>query len=277
MGYGVVGRSLGRLFGNSAVTLDLEATDEDRERINACEVAFVCVPTPPAADLGCDTSIVEQCVDWIESPLIVIRSTVSPGTTERLGRETGKRILFQPEYLGETVQHPLTDLAQRTFIILGGASADCAAVADIYQRYYHSELRFYFSHSRTAELAKYMENAFYALKVTFCNEFFDIARALDVDYHRLRELWLADARISRDHTFVYPDNRGFSGKCLPKDTSAIIQTCEDNGFLPPLLQRVMDINESHRVDDETYQRYRRKSRSLAVAAGLAAADGAGGR
>ena len=96
--------------------------------------------------------------------------------------------------------------------------------------------------ARTAELAKYMENAFFATKVTFVNEFHDIARACDVDFNVLREIWLADPRISRDHTFVYPNGRGFAGKCLPKDLNAIVQYALQRGCQPHLLQTLLAIN-----------------------------------
>jgi UDPglucose 6-dehydrogenase len=254
-----------RLFGDDAVTLDVGATDKDRARINACKVVFLCVPTPCAPDGACDTAAVEECVGWISGPQIVLRSTVSPGTTDRLRRETGKPVIFQPEYIGETAAHPLADVSKHPFIILGGPIDEAARVADLYKKYYHSELRFYFTSAVTAEVAKYMENAFYAVKVTFCNEFFDIARACGVDYNELREIWLADPRINRDHTFVYPDNRGFSGKCLPKDVSAILRAAADRGFDPPLLRAVMDINRRHRADDPTYAPYRRKAKRDAPA------------
>ena len=253
VGYGFVGQSLHKLFGADAIELDVNATEDDRQAISACKYAFVCVPTPVGADGVCDTSIVEECIDWIDSQYIIIRSTVSPGTTERLRQQTGKRIIFQPEYVGETPSHPLADVKSRTFIILGGPTEDTSPVADLYQRYYHSELRFYFTDSRTAEVAKYMENSFYAIKVMFCNEFYNIAQALGVDYNELREVWLADPRISRDHTFVYPDNRGFSGKCLPKDVSAIIQSAQEAGFAPPLLETIMEINGRYRADDPNYE------------------------
>ncbi|MBN2583957.1 MAG: hypothetical protein JXL80_12900 [Planctomycetes bacterium] len=252
VGYGVVGRSLHQLFGDDAVTYDQDGTAADRKKINACQVTFVSVPTPMSADGSCDTSIVGNCIEWIESPYIVIRSTVAPGTTERLCRETGKHVLFQPEYLGETVAHPMTNVHARQFIVLGGPLADCSAVADVYKRYYHSDLQFYFTSSRAAEVAKYMENSFYAVKVIFCNEFFSIAQAHGVDFNELRELWLADPRISRDHTFVYPDNRGFSGKCLPKDISAIIKSSADNGCKAELMKAVMAINDVYRAGDPGY-------------------------
>jgi len=201
-------------------------------------------------------------VACITAPQIVIRSTVSPGTTQRLRDTTSKSVIFQPEYIGETAAHPLADASTHDFIILGGPVPECSAVADLYKRYYHSEVRFYFTDPTTAEIAKYMENAFYAAKVTFCNEFYDIARTHGVDYNELREVWLADPRISRDHAFVYPENRGFSGKCLPKDVSAIIASAEDRGCTPALLEAVMEINERHRADDPTYEPYRTRGRHV---------------
>ena len=260
VGLGFVGRSVLQVFDGRAVTLDVGSNGDDRARINACEVVFVCVPTPVAPDGSCDTSIVEQCVGWIEAPQIVIRSTVRPGTTRRLRQETGKSVIFQPEYIGETPAHPLVDARKHEFIILGGPIAETSAVADLYARHYHSNVRFHFTDSTTAEVAKYMENSFYAMKVMFCNEFFDIAAAQGVDYNELREMWLADPRISRDHTFVYPDNRGFSGKCLPKDVSAIIRSSSEKGYRPPLLELIMNVNEGYRAHDETYEPCRRKNR-----------------
>jgi UDPglucose 6-dehydrogenase len=215
----------------------------------------VAVPTPTGQDGQCDTSIVEEVCQWIESDIIVIRSTVAPGTTDRLRQHTGKRIIFQPEYIGETVAHPLLDHQAQGFSVLGGPIDDAGPVADLYKRFYHANHRFYFTTALCAELAKYMENAFYATKVTFCNEFFDIARTFGVDYNELREIWLADPRISRDHTFVYPDDQGFGGKCLPKDTTAIIAAAQERGLDPHFLRGVMSANAKYRVGDVAYRPY----------------------
>ena len=251
VGCGFVGRSLLTLFGPCEV-YDPAQGKVDKAAINQCRFAFVSVPTPTGPHGECDVSIVEETVRWVESDVIVIRSTVAPGTTDRLRQATGKRIIFQPEYIGETVAHPLLDHQAQGFSVLGGPIEDTSPVADLYKRFYHAHHRFYFTTAITAELAKYMENAFYAAKVTFCNEFFDIARTFGVDYNELREVWLADPRISRDHTFVYPDDRGFGGKCLPKDTGAIIAACEQKGWIPRLLSAVMAINAGRRRDDVSY-------------------------
>ena len=225
VGCGFVGQAMLRLFGECPV-YDPAKGQADREATNRCRFAFVCVPTPTGPHDECDTKIVEETVRWVESDLIVIRSTVA---------------------------HPLLDHQAQGFSVLGGAIEDTSAVADLYKRLFHASHRFYFTTALCAELAKYMENAFYATKVTFCNEFFDIAQTLGVDYNELREVWLADPRISRDHTFVYPDDRGFGGKCLPKDTAAIIAACEQEGFTPPLLRAVMAANARYRRQDVPYR------------------------
>lgn len=245
VGGGVVGGAMQKLCGPETVIYDPYHPEykNNKGQINACDVVFVAVPTPMADDGHCDTSIVEEVISWIEAPLIIIRSTVSPGTTDRLREKYNKHIVFQPEYLGETVAHVFGSMAEREFIVLGGTPEDVARAADFYQNYYNSYVHMYFGDAITAEVCKYMENAFYAIKVTFCNEFYDVAKAHGVDYHKLRELWLADTRISRDHTFVYPENRGFSGKCLPKDCNAIVYSSRQQGYEPEFMAACLRIND----------------------------------
>jgi UDPglucose 6-dehydrogenase len=238
VGYGAVGRALQQLFPAAAV-YDKPLEIGSRAEVNACEYAFVCVPTPRAPDGACDTSIIEDVVGWLESDVIILRSTVSVGTTERLALQTGKRIVFQPEYgPAETPDHPFNNLRNIRWLILGGDRRDTIAVADLYKTTFNADIAIHQTDSRTAELTKYMENAFLAAKVAFCNEFYDIASRLDVDYNELRELWLLDPRIGRTHTFVFPDDRGFGGKCLPKDLSAIIATACDLGLDATVLKGV---------------------------------------
>jgi UDPglucose 6-dehydrogenase len=148
---------------------------------------------------------------------------VAVGTTARLRQATDKRIVFQPEYgPGATPDHHFQDPRTTNWIILGGDRKYTVAVTDLYKGVFNAELVFHQTVSTTAELTKYMENCFLALKVTFCNEFNDLAQCFKVDYSELRELWLLDPRIGRSHTFVLPDDRGFGGKCLPKDVSGLI-------------------------------------------------------
>lgn len=245
VGGGVVGGAMQKLCGADTVIYDPYHPEfkNNKAKINTCNVVFVSVPTPMADDRTCDTSIVEEVVSWIDADLIIIRSTVAPGTTDRLREKYKKHIVFQPEYLGETVAHIFGNMAEREFLVLGGRPEDVSAAADFYKHFYNSYVHMFFSDATTAEVCKYMENAFYAMKVTFVNEFYDIAKAHGVDFNLLRELWLADTRISRDHTFVYPDNRGFSGKCLPKDCNAIVQSSRARGYEPEFMTACLKIND----------------------------------
>ncbi len=252
VGGGVVGGAMVRLCGPETVAYDPYKSElaGNKDAINKCDVVFICVPTPMSDDGSCNTSIVEDTVAWVEAPLMIIRSTVAPGTTDRLCGEYGKHVVFQPEYLGETVGHMFGNMAEREFIVLGGTPEDVSKAADFYKHYYNSMVHMYFSDAITAEVCKYMENAFYAMKVTFVNEFHDIAQAHGVDFNQLRELWLADTRISRDHTFVHPDSRGFAGKCLPKDCNAIVYSTRQRDYEPKFMTACLEINEAFRARNQ---------------------------
>lgn len=246
VGYGAVGRQLHTLFPD-AVIHDPDIGYDDRASVNGCRFAFVCVPTPSLPDGSADVSIVRDVVGWIESDVIVIRSTVSVGTTRVLAGETGKQLVFQPEYgPGGTPDHPFSDTRRIGWVVLGGDREATGKVADLYKAVFNSSLVIQHTDSTTAELVKYMENAFLATKVAFCNEFYDIAAAAGVEYDELRELWLLDPRMGRDHTFVYSDDRGFGGACLPKDLSAIASTAESIGVEPTLLRSVEAANRRWR-------------------------------
>jgi UDPglucose 6-dehydrogenase len=245
VGYGHVGGIMKELF-TDAIIYDEQKEIGSKKEINECDFAFVCVPTPMAEDGHCDTSIVDNVLEWLSpKKVIIIRSTVPVGYTYKKGYLLHKRIVFQPEYYGETVAHPFADPHNRQWITLGGSIGNTAMAAELYQTVFTSELIINQVDSNTAELAKYMENSFYSTKVTFCNQFYDLAVALGVDYNKLRETWLLDPRISRSHTFVYPDNRGYGGSCLPKDTSAIIYQADKVGVDMSVLKAVEETNKRY--------------------------------
>ena len=241
VGYGHVGKAIHALFPNAAV-YDAPMQMGSQAEVNKSDVVFVCVPTPSLPSGKCDTSIVEEVIMWLTAKVIVIRSTVPVGFTDAMKERTGKRIVFQPEYYGETVDHPFSDLRHRTWLTFGGESEDVSLVIRAYQQVYNAEVRIRRTDARTAEMAKYMENCFLALKVSFCNEFYDIAGAHGIDYNELREVWLEDPRIGRSHTFVYEDNRGYGGKCLPKDVHALISMADEKEVNADLMKSVQRKN-----------------------------------
>ncbi len=260
LGFGFVGKFMKRTFQN-ADFFDIEEglvlhngniikNDNIREYLNALnenwDLGIICVPTPSLKDGGCDTSQVEKSVEFWKDKVsnFLIKSTIEVGFTEKLIKKYNKPIVFSPEYIGETTNHPMLNLdSKKKFIIFGGTKENIDRVFEIYKYYINAEVKIYRVESNVAELCKYMENSFFAMKVIFCNEFFEIAKAFNINYEDLRDVWLADYRIGRSHTLVYNEKRGFSGKCLPKDMKAIIKSSESVNYSPEILKSILKRNE----------------------------------
>ncbi len=249
VGYGVVGKAVANLFAsNPDNTVEIYDkfvppynTADCKSAIDVCDVAFVAVPTPTAADgTSCDTTAVQEAVHWIKAPTC-IKSTIAPGTTARFAKEICRPLAFSPEYVGETAWHPWKRIEAHGFVIVGGSSGITNLVVRAYQTCLGPETRYYQTDATTAEVCKYMENSFLATKVAFVNQFYDIASALNINFNELRELWLADARIGRSHTIV-TEERGFRGRCLPKDLNAIIALMRRYGGAP-FLEAVLAYND----------------------------------
>lgn len=252
VGYGVVGSAMGRFFEQYtyhelAIYDKFHTPYNDstcQHAVNRADLAFLCVPTPTASDgLSCDTSAVQECLSWIDVP-VCIRSTVPPGTTDRLFANTGKPIAFSPEYIGEQSGHPWRDELACGFLIVGGSQYMCDLVRSAFPSQSEVSFVYHSTTARTAELCKYMENCFLATKVAFVNTFFDVAHAYGVDFDELRELWLLDPRIGTSHSSVTAE-RGFGGRCLPKDLTALIADMQPSGGVS-LLEAVVTYNKKLR-------------------------------
>ncbi|MBI2873253.1 MAG: UDP-glucose/GDP-mannose dehydrogenase family protein [Chloroflexi bacterium] len=215
-----------------------------RNAVNLCRFSIICVPTPENADGSCDVSSVEDVVGWLDTPIIIIKSAVPPGTTDRLKAKYRKRIVVSPEYFGESTYY-LPELFTPLgwpYLIVGGDRQDTADVVELFVPVLGPAKTYMQVDARTAELTKYMENAWLAMQVTFANEFYEIAKAHGVDYNVLREAWALDPRVSKWHTAVFPMKRGFGGKCLPKDLKAVIAAAEQAGYSPGFLKEIWASN-----------------------------------
>lgn len=227
------------------------------DAVNQCDLAVICVPTPMDHGTGeCDTSIVEKVLEWIRTPLVLIKSTVTPGTTRKLQEKYPHlKIAFSPEYIGEGKYHVPThkgyphptDMKQHEFFIFGGERETTGSIIPFFLKVSGPDAKYMQTDSITAELVKYMENSWGATKVTFCNEFYEIAQAMGVDYSELRELLLLDGRMERMHTAVFPEARGFGGKCFPKDVNAIVAAAKVHGVRARLLEEVLSRNDEFRA------------------------------
>ena len=250
IGLGYVGNAMYNFFRDHYDVIFFDPGKEgsaNRVQINECDLGVVCVPTPMANDKSCDLSIVEETIGWLDTPLILLKSTVELGTTERLKKKTGKRIVFSPEYCGEsTYWSPYdfhTDVKETPFFIFGGDEKDASKMIDFFMPVVGPTKRYVKTDATSAELAKYMENSFYATKITFCYEMKNICDALGSDYNEVRELFLLDPRVNPMHTSVFHENHlPFSGKCLPKDINALACAAEKNGYSAELLKEVWKSN-----------------------------------
>jgi UDPglucose 6-dehydrogenase len=248
-GYGSIGHYVESVFGtkHEIVAYDPPQGLGTRDDLTDTDFVFICVPTPPRDDGSADTSIVEEVVALAEPRVaIVCESTVPIGTTQKLIARYQKPLVFVPEYAGESEWHPMRDPSARTFFIYGGYGAPAEAVRDLFAGVYSPDARHTITTPQTAEIAKYMENAFLAMKVAFCNEFFDLCETSGVDYEDARQLWLQDYRIGESHTVVTGE-RGYGGKCLPKDVAAVCATGRELGVPMQILEAVQSANARHRA------------------------------
>lgn len=276
IGNGWVGKAMKELFPEALVyvrtpylakTPELQATyTPEKERINQCDIAFICVPTPNEKELDTsvgwlkngegklDTSIVEECIAWCECPLIVIRSTVNPGDCDRWADKYGKNIIMQPEYLGETPQHPLLDTTQTNFLIIGGDYTDhrgekkstgfSRELIDLYTTVYNANVKIRQVSNLEAEIIKLSENRAIAYKVAQCQELYDVCEKAGVDYYTVRDaVYGDDPRFNLWWTFVYPDKRGFNSKCIPKDIYAWCAWAESLGYEPKITRAILEKNK----------------------------------
>lgn len=237
-GYGWVGKAMKTLFP--------EALIHDPQQKMICEetadVSFVCVPTP-LKNGKLDTSVVEEVVKNCDSPLIIIRSTVMPGTCDKF---KNKNIVFQPEYLGETINHPMTDQKNRPFIILGGTPKNRRRAIELYQKAYNANISIRQVTNYEAEVIKLTENRAIAFKVAQCQELYDVCEKAGIDYYTIRDaVYGDDPRFNLWWTFVYPDKRGFNSKCLPKDVHGWATWAESLGYIPELTNKLLEVNNKY--------------------------------
>jgi UDPglucose 6-dehydrogenase len=200
-------------------------------------------------DGACDTSIVEEIVAQVRPRrAIVCHSTVAIGTTERLIQTYDTPLVYVPQYVGESRDHYYRDRNHLDFFILGGYEPAVTEVSRLFRAAYGDQARHVITRPTTAEIVKYMENAFLALKVSFCNEFFDVAQAFGVDYEEVRQLWLLDHRVNPSHTKVTPE-RGYGGKCLPKDVDALCALALAQGLPMEIMRAVQAANSRRRASN----------------------------
>jgi len=239
IGNGWVGKAMYQLFPDSYVYTRHEG---DKDGVNMADIVFICVPTPCIDEGRLDTSIVEDCIKWIKCPLIVVRSTVNPGDCLRWQKKYRKKIIMQPEYLGETPAHPMLDPKTRPFLIIGANDpTDARGLINLYQTVYNANVSIRLVSTTGAEIIKLSENRAIAFKVAQCQELYDVCEKAGVDYYVVRDaVYGDDPRFNLWWTFVYPEKRGFNNsKCLKKDVPAWCAWAESLGYNPEVTRMLI--------------------------------------
>ena len=241
IGNGWVGKSMMQLFPDAYVYTDKIGT---KEEVNKAEIAFICVPTPAIGENKLDTSIVESCIEWCEAPLLVIRSTVNPGDCQKWALKYLKNIVFQPEYIGETTNHPMLPQKERPFLILGGTMENNKKLIELYTQVYNANIDIRQVSSLEAEVIKLSENRAIAFKVSECQELYDVCELAGLNYYTIRQaVYGDDPRFNLWWTFVYPQKRGFNSKCIPKDIYAWAAWAESLGYNPKITRGILEKNK----------------------------------
>jgi UDPglucose 6-dehydrogenase len=191
---------------------------------------FLCLPTPMHSSGQCDLSIVKNCLMQISTIvsfhnkknfIVIIKSTIPPGTTEQLNREyPAFNTAFNPEFLTEANANE--DFKNQNRIIIGADKACSSRVRQIFVKAF-PKVPIIKTSSTIAETIKYVTNTFLAMKVSYANEIYQLCEKLGVDYDKVIEYARYDDRLGNSHWSVPgPDGDfGFGGHCFPKDLAAL--------------------------------------------------------
>lgn len=257
MGLGMVGGATYRYFeklrglvpGETLLGYDpVKEGYDDLAPLQLADIVFVAVPTPyltgEDGKVGFDLSYVRQAIAALEGEkVVVIKSTVLPGATDQLQDEFPQhKILFNPEFLTEVTADQ--DMSYPDRQLIGTTPKSYNVAADVMHLLPMAPFERVMP-AKEAEMVKYFGNTWFAAKVVFANQIYDLCQAVGVDYDVVKEAAAADKRIGRSHLEVFHKGyRGYGGKCLPKDTRALIELGDRLGVEMALLKRVEDLNNA---------------------------------
>ncbi len=237
----------------------LTATRDSALAIRESDVTFICVGTPSLPNGKLDLTAVEHVAAEIGKALahktafhtVVLRSTVLPGTTDKvvvpaLEISSGKRagvdfaVCFNPEFMREGTA--VADFRQPPHTVVGAANPEHAR--PLKEIYGFATSAFYQVEIPVAEAVKYVANAFHALKVTFINEIGTLCKQFGADAAAVSEIFCADTRLNISPAYLKP-GFAFGGSCLPKDVRALAYAGRQFDLKLPLLEAILPSNERH--------------------------------
>jgi GDP-mannose 6-dehydrogenase len=253
----IIERDIGEIIEQQAASGRLSATTDVAAAIRHTELSLICVGTPGLANGGIDLKFVSRVCEQIGSalrthdgaPVIVVRSTMLPGSMREvvipaLEAHSGKRagsefgVCINPEFLREgTAVHDYFNPPKTVIGELGPASGDLPA--SLYEGMPGPLIR---TDIETAEMVKYADNAWHALKVGFANEIGNVCKALEVDGHRVMDIFCQDTKLNISPAYLKP-GFAFGGSCLPKDLRALLYKAKTLDVSAPILGAILPSNE----------------------------------
>ena len=227
IGNGFVGEAISFAF-SSVANMYIYDTDSSRclndiESVHKCDFVFVCVPTPMFQDGSQDLSYVESAFEKAtDRPIYILKSTVLPGTTKKLSEQYPNfKIIFSPEFLTERTAK--LDMLTQSRIVLGGELLLTDKAKTLFNKRFKIK-NIIQTDSKTAELIKYMNNTFFATKVSIMNEFKLLCDKIGGNWEDALKGFVSDGRIGDSHLNVpgHDGKLGYGGTCFPKDVNALI-------------------------------------------------------
>jgi GDP-mannose 6-dehydrogenase len=255
----IVEEGLASILREARNACHLHATTDAQAAVHQSEISFICVGTPSQRNGKLDLSGVERVSEDIGQALrtkstfhwVVLRSTVLPGTTDRVvtpivERTSGKKagqdfaVCYNPEFLREGTA--IKDFFQPPFTIVG--SADLGHLAPLRELYSFADCQVFETAIATAEMVKYVCNAFHAVKVGFANEIGVMSKHLGVDAEAVTRIFTSDTTLNISPAYLSP-GFAFGGSCLPKDLRALVHCAKEHDLRMPLLESILPSNNEH--------------------------------
>ena len=249
IGIGVVGSAV--KFGFERLGHDVSYHDTIKNTsivdVLHTQVCYICVPTPSNEDGSCDTSIVESVLDELVehqyAGIACIKSTVIPGTTERLQKKF-RALAFVPEFLRERCA--ITDFIQNHEVCIIGTDND--DFFDVIKQSHGDYPKEFVQCTPTeAEFAKYFHNVHNAMQITFANSFYEICTSMGVDYNKMKNTLKNRSNMNMTYLECNKNFRGFGGVCLPKDTKAMDYLSKQLDLDVGFFDHILSENEKYRV------------------------------
>ena len=281
----IIEKDLEELICSNVISNRLKAVNHGKEAVLNTQISLICVGTPSELNGSLDLTYIKRVCHDIGVAiaekkayhLIVARSTMLPGSVEEtvipaLENSSNKKegvdfgVVFNPEFLREA--EAVRDFNNPPKIVIGSRKPqDAESISKIYEGISAPLLK---TDIRTAELVKYADNAFHALKITFANEIGAVCKNLGIDSHVLMDIFCKDTQLNIAPTYLKP-GFAFGGSCLPKDLRALTYFGRHRDLDLPVLNSIISSNSAH--IDRAFQLIQEKEKRKIGIIGFAVKDG----